>query len=270
MSKQIPEIIEGHPTCVIKYNSQTPPVEVPADVRIRDIQNNWQRRNQRFETLVGGIAVWNSQFKHECQIPGTLGAIVFHAATSQFMGLSNYHVLVLNKQGKAEGKKGDTIMQGNFNEYPPNRNNSIGTLFKWNKKLDCAICALRDYSEVGEILDCSKRPQGAISPLVGMKVIKSGMATGLTRGIVDGVSRTDKSFTVIPDPGNPSPTGEISTGGNSGSVWLEFESFCAVGLHYDGEKNSDPGAERAWAKQMTEVAKELEIEFTTGITEIRV
>lgn len=44
-------------------------------------------------------------------------------------------------------------------------------------------------------------------------------------------------------------------------MWLEVESFNAVGLHWGGEGSPDPRAERAWAKQMDKVVKAMKIVF---------
>jgi endonuclease G len=98
-----------------------------------------------------------------------------------------------------------------------------------------------------------------------MRVTKSGRTSGTTSGIIDGV--TIDEFTVIPDPRNPPPNGEISEGGDSGSLWFVSTSSISlfpgagVGLHFAGEITPDPNSERAWAKQILSVATALNIRF---------
>lgn len=260
-SKLIPEELEGYPTDVIQSK---PEILQPSE----ETTVNWRDRNQRFSILVGGIAVWNPRY----HFPGTLGAVVFDVNNNFApMGLTNHHVFVRDM-----GHRGDIIKQGDINMYPPNPNDVIGTLDRWDTDLDCAVCTLtlnngreisRSIKGYPDRPGGSDRPTGVIRPSVGMRVTKSGISTGVTYGIVDGISR--KEFTVIPDSARPAPNGEISIGGDSGSLWLEVDSFNAVGLHCRGENNTrnpEPNDERAWAKRMDKVVKKLNIVFEPVIT----
>lgn len=212
-----------------------------------------QNRNTRFDPLVGGIAGGNQ--RHGTW--GTLGAVVFDAASSVPMALSNHHVLV-----GPRGRKGDKIAQP-FSEDPAD---VIGTLTRWNLQLDCAVCILDDSRQLStEIVDLSQGVRGLLRPLVGMNVTKSGRTTGTTSGIIDGV--TPDEFTVIPDRRNPPPNGEISDGGDSGSLWfvstsgINLGAGSGVGLHFAGETTPGPNTERAWAKWIVSVATTLNIRF---------
>jgi hypothetical protein len=229
-SQVLPHEIEGVPVDVIQSNPE--------------LQQN---RDQRFDPLVGGIAVQNT--RHD--FFGTLGAIVFDAVSSVPMGLSNYHVFV-----NGTGQAGDNIAQ------PATTNSAdvIGTLARWDESLDCAVCTINNARTISRgIIDYPQGLTGVTQPVVGMRVTKSGRTTETTFGIIDGVSPNE--FTIIPDPQSPSPTGEISAGGDSGSVWLEVTRSDAVGLHYAGESDPNPNAERAWAKRMVSVANALNITF---------
>jgi hypothetical protein len=205
-------------------------------------------RDARFDPLEGGIAVRNAQQNIGF---GTLGVVVFDGASLDPMGLSNHHVLV--RQG---GQAGNNIAQPNST----NTNDVIGTLTRWNLNLDCAVCTLNNSRGISRgIVDYPQGVTGLAQPVVGMDVTKSGRTTQTTFGTVDGVS-TDE-FTMVPDPQNPPPTGEISARGDSGSVWLAVANNNAVGLHFAGETDSNVNAERAWSKRMVNVVSALNISF---------
>jgi hypothetical protein len=234
-------------------SSQVLPRDIE-NVRVDVIQSSpaleQNPRDKRFDPLEGGIAVKNTRHAFF----GTLGAVVFDAASSVPMGLSNHHVLV--GQG---GRKGDRIAQPSSG----NPADVIGTLTRWNLNLDCAVCRLSDSREFSRgIVDFPQGVKGIVQPLVGMAVAKSGRTTQTTFGIVDGVSIEE--FTMIPDPQNPPPTGEVSAGGDSGSVWLAVANNNAVGLHFAGETDPNVNAERAWAKRMVNVARALKITLVDG------
>jgi len=267
-----PDKVEGALTDIIEIETNP---ETPSDKALVASWENVKERSQHFIKLVGGISIWNAQYddKDESErlpgarrIPGTLGAIVYDTTNGDRMGLSNWHVLV-DKYAKEE----DPIKQGDINEYPRKQDNVIGSLYKWDKNLDCAVFKLNDngrreisseiygYPIPGSLY---KEPTGVKEAVPGMRVVKSGVATGITFGKVKSVN--GKEFTIIPDPKSPRPNGEISNGWDSGSVWLEVESFNAVGLHCRGEdnkRNPDPKDEKAVAKQMVEVVKALNITF---------
>ena len=187
---------------------------MPIDV----IQSNpqlEQNRDGRFDPLVGGVAVGNARHN----FLGTLGVVVFDARSGAAMASKNHHVLVA-----ATGQAGDNVIQPAVN----NPNNVVGTLTRWNVGLDCAVGTLNNSRAVSTaILDFPGGVRGPLEPTIGARVAKSGRTTATTRGIVDGVSATE--FTIIPDPANPAPNGEISAGGDSGSVWLETATSMAVG-----------------------------------------
>ena len=226
----LPSTIEGIPIDVIQSN---PGLE--------------QDRDDRFNPLVGGVAVKNTRHNFF----GTLGVVVFDAASRVPMALSNHHVLV--GQG---GQAGDRIAQP-ASQIP---NDVIGTLARWNIDLDCAVCTLNDSRPFSRgIVDYPQGITGVLQPVIGTRVTKSGRTTETTFGIIDGVSTTE--FTVIPDPQRPSPGGEISAGGDSGSVWLQVETNRVIGLHFAGETDPSPSAERAWAKRIVSVMNALNIVF---------
>jgi hypothetical protein len=125
--------------------------EVPVDV-LQSSPGLEQNRNAHFDPLVGGITFGNQ--RHNTW--GTLGAVVFDAASSVPMALSNHHVLVGSR-----GRKGDEIAQP-ISKDPAD---VIGTLTRWNLPLDCAVCTLdnsRGFSR--EIIDFSRGVRGQCGP----------------------------------------------------------------------------------------------------------
>ena len=99
--------------------------------------------------------------------------------------------------------------------------------------MDAAVATLnnarahsRDIMNIGTVT-------GMDDATLGMEVEKSGRTTGLTKGIVDGVSMSVSinygdpgvvAFTnqirIVPRPPWPAVDVEISLGGDSGSIWL--------------------------------------------------
>jgi hypothetical protein len=226
-SERLPEEIEGIPVDVIQSNPELHAVN----------------RDVRQVPVIGGVTLGNTR----SVLNGTLGAVVFDQRSLQPMALSNYHVLVVEPpQGT------DMIAQPQTSAAT----DALGNLERWDKRYDCAVCRITSRRVSAELADLGAA-RGTQSPRVGMKVIKSGRTTGVTRGVIDGTDGAE--FTVIPDPDFPAPGGEISASGDSGSLWLDSESLLAVGLHYAGERDPDPAAERAWAKWMTAVQDKLSV-----------
>jgi hypothetical protein len=232
-SHVLPPRIQAIPTDVIQSNRRLE----PAIGALRDIRVN---------PLIGGVAIRNLRNN----LLGTLGIIVTDRATGALMGLSNYHVLV----GEA-GQKGDSVTQ----PATTNITDIIGSVDHWDQTMDCAVCSLNSSRLLSQrIIDIPSIPSVIKEPLLGMKVVKSGRTTGKTYGIIDGVSEDE--FTIIPVSGaNNIANEEISAPGDSGSLWLEADGYCAIGLHYAGEKDPSPQSERAWAKKFGKVAEVLHI-----------
>ena len=220
---------------------------IPIDVLQCNPKKHRLERDSSFNPVLGGVAVGNTRY----QFFGTLGAIVYDPVRQQPLGLSNHHVLV----GES-GQVGDEIAQ------PPSGNQSdvVGSLNRWDEVMDCAVFNFNKQRLISpRILGITRQPSGYQEPRLGLRVMKSGRTTGVTFGIIDGISQDELS--VIPDPNRLSPQGEISASGDSGSVWLETSTTAAVGLHYAGETDPSPAAERAMAKRISKVINCLGISF---------
>jgi hypothetical protein len=229
----IPREIEGFPVDVIQSN-----LELHA-------------RTTRYNPLVGGCETGNLYLDGV----GTLGAIVFDAATGERLALSNHHVYVASRPQEAVG---EAVTQ------PGTRRTQdvIGTVARSHRGLDCAVARLQSSrSPSTSIVDYPGGIKGVVQAAIGMRVTKSGRSTGTTHGMIEGVSADE--FTVIPVPGRWM---ELSSGGDSGSVWLETSSHAAVGLHFAGEASNDPRDERAWVKRIERVASQLKIALTRRAT----
>ena len=96
-------------------------------------------------------------------------------------------------------------------------------------------------------------------------MIKSGRQSAITRGVVtdiegaivlsyQGIERVIRDVLVI-DALNQGD--EVSAGGDSGSLWLEESSNCAVGLHFAGQNQP----ERALAMDIGCVLDALNVEL---------
>jgi hypothetical protein len=230
-SQILPDRIQTIATDVIQSNRRLE----PATGSSRDIRVN---------PLLGGVAIRNIRNN----LLGTLGAIVTDRTTKALVGLSNFHVLVGDG-----GQKGDAVTQ----PATTNLTDIIGSVTRWDETLDCAICTLNSSRMLSQrIIDIPVIPPGIKEPLLGMSLVKSGRTTGKTYGIIDGVSNDE--FTIIPFHTND-PINEISAPGDSGSLWLEMDGYSAIGLHYAGEKDPSPQAERAWAKKFVKVAEVLQL-----------
>jgi hypothetical protein len=97
-----------------------------------------------------------------------------------------------------------------------------------NADLDCAAAQL-DAGITGLNYQLGIGPAATpIEPEVGMRVVKSGAASGVTEGIVIAVSGSDVVVQI--DPSYPTDF-VLSLPGDSGAVWLEQQSRSPVGLH---------------------------------------
>ena len=222
-------------------------------------------RTTTFNPLVGGISCGNPR-----GTAGTLGAIVFDRATCRPMILSNWHVLA----GASSAAVGEDILQ-------PGRvdggTEAVATLtrMRLDSAMDAAVATLnsarahsRDIMNIGTVT-------GMDDATLGMEVEKSGRTTGLTKGIVDGVSMSvqidygdpgivafNNQIRIVPRPPWPAVDVEISLGGDSGSIWVNERTNRAIGLHFGGERNPSPAsAENALANPIKPVASAMNFSF---------
>lgn len=258
--------------------------EIPLDVIQRNYRPSYQveeaeeavteedyddvRRSFR-DPMVPGISV-----SHINGSAGSIGAFVYDMTTGEPLMLSNWHVL------DGGGSIGDTIVQPGPYDDSSTQGNECGTLLRSHLGIagDCAVAKIsfRDFDS--SILELNRVPRRMADPDLGDDVVKSGRTTGVTYGTVSRVDVVVKipyggtigvrevgGFEIRPNPKKPPTRGEISMGGDSGSLWLvdvpldHDDADVAVGLHFAGETDPAPDAEHALACKITSVARKLDV-----------
>lgn len=213
-------------------------------------------RNQRFDTLQPGISISS---KHSTN--GTLGLIVFDKLNNYNPCiLSNYHIL--GKGSLWRLREGSPIYQPGKNEKGRVNANIVARLVRLNKNLDAAIARIvaRNYNlaqfGTGVVVT------GARMPKEGDLVEKSGVRTGVTRGVIIKVNNQTGHTTIKPH--NEASTGmvEISEGGDSGSVWYDPNTGAGLVLHCAGESKDAP--DTAYGHALPMVLEQLSVSLNPG------
>jgi endonuclease G len=192
-------------------------------------------RARRQDPLRGGISISNAYHMSYA----TLGCRVTDRATGAAMLLSNWHVLA----GDWGARRGRPILQ-------PGRldggtaPDTVAALERdaMGSGIDAAVATLGGERELlAEEVDLGP-VTGVAVPELGMEVVKSGRASGVTRGRVTGmdgvtapmpyagVPRVIREVVTI----DPVLGMEVSAPGDSGSCWLAAGSTTAVALHFAG------------------------------------
>jgi endonuclease G len=240
------------------------PSRTPAPIELEDIG---LERTGQFDPLVGGISVGNPRVT-----AGTLGAIVWDRTDCSVSILSNWHVLA----GGDAAVAGEAIYQpGPIDGGTAADTVATLTRMRLDADMDAGIAKLngaRGYSR--DIVGLSPIP-GIDAPALGMEVTKSGRTTGVTDGVIDGVSFSGTityddhgpntfhdQIHIVPRPPWPAVDYEVSRGGDSGSVWINEATGRAVGLHFGGETDPAPTSENALANPMQKVAAATGLNFS--------
>jgi endonuclease G len=217
-------------------------------------------RARVFNPLRGGVSVsraWSAS-------SGTLGGIVRDRDTGEEMILSNWHVLAAS----AYALRGASIFQPAYADGGWSRH-TVAQLERhtMDQGIDAAVAKLTDArSWINDQLEIGA-VSGVATPTLGMKVTKSGRTSEVTSGRVVGFEGVTKVWYgefqrmvrhvvhIAPFAG-----GQVSTGGDSGSWWLEEGTNRAVGLHFAG--SDDP--EYALAMDMPRVLNALNVDIATS------
>jgi endonuclease G len=277
--KVVPEVLETLNTLEIPRSFVIDGVEVPTDVLQRDYQPDFRvvaeaaanPRKTRINPIMPGVSVANKR-----ETAGTVGCIVFDRQNGTPYILSNWHVL-----HGADGLIGDDIVQpGPFDDNRVNQNR-LGKLVRSHLGAagDCAIATIEDRTFNRNIFELGVQVEQLGEPELGDKVMKSGRTTAVTHGKVSRIHILVKidydppvgemaigGFEITPDENNLPSNGEISQGGDSGSVWVFKASNgkptkVMAGLHFAGEGAGDP-KEHAIACYAPSVFEKLEISPT--------
>jgi endonuclease G len=220
------------------------PVDVPQGAY--RLHRWWQPptppRARRAEPMRGGISVANGRIRGYA----TLGGAVIDRETGAKMILSNWHVLVgswwmrpgspIYQPGPGDGgTDADTVARLSRDAMAANLDAAVA-------ELTGARTLINDQFDLGPV-------KGVSWAEPGMAVTKSGRASGITRGRVAGVEGTARLpysgvYRLIRNVMTIDPREEVSqvsTGGDSGSWWLEEETMNVVGLHFAGSDSPERG-----------------------------
>ncbi|HEU4444593.1 MAG TPA: DNA/RNA non-specific endonuclease [Nitrososphaeraceae archaeon] len=277
--KSKPEELERLGTVPIPESISIAGQKIPTDVIQRKYTTEYRLvaevqtsdRKKRKDPIYPGISIANVNVS-----AGSIGCIVYDRDFGTPYVLSNWHVLHGPK-----GTIGDDIAQpGPFDDNRAHLNR-MGKLVRSHigHAGDCAIATIDGRGINSTIVDLHTIVATIGEPELGDKVVKSGRTTGVTHGIVSRVHTIAKldyggsvgeqeigCFEIELDPNNPPANGEVSMGGDSGSVWL-FKSGSGqptnvmAGLHFAGEGPSDPN-EHAIACYPKSVFEKLQISLS--------
>jgi endonuclease G, mitochondrial len=230
--------------------------DIPTDVLERNYETSYKlmpeatpgQQKTRMDPIQPGISVANINSS-----AGTIGCIVYDKADGAAYILSNWHVL-----HGPEGNIGDKVVQPGPWDDNRTGQNHLGRLIRSHlgEAGDCAISSIEGRGVDSRVLELSVIPDSIGEPELGDRVTKSGRTTGVTHGIVNRVHTLVKinyggntgvkavgCFEIGPDPDFLPEDGEISKGGDSGSIWL-FKNVqgqitaVMAGLHFAGESSS--------------------------------
>jgi endonuclease G len=270
-------LLESLNTKEIPQNIKIGDILIPTDILERKYNLSYQmvedvtvnKRKIKLDPVLPGISISNDKGS-----AGTLGCIVYDQHNNTPYVLSNWHVLHGN-----EGEIGDTIVQPG--PYDDNRilQNKTGVLVRsyLGKAGDCAISTIEGRAYIEDIYALNTSVKNICEVEFGDKVIKSGRTTNVTHGVVvrtDVVSKINYEgntgikeigcFEIGVDEANKPINGEISSGGDSGALWMIAEEGKALpimaGLHFAGETRYNP-YEYALACYPKSVFEKLEIKL---------
>ena len=197
-----------------------------------------------FRPLMGGVAIVCGSVNRY----GTLGCIATSDGTDRWI-LTAGHVFA--------PAVGEVVTDGDpvFQSVGPGTQVARVRLARSDAALDVAAAEIEESVDcVGEVLGIGQI-RGACPPVVGMRVLKSGAATGVTQGRIE--SLDGDRVVIVPRDGTPSKY-ELSDASDSGSVWLDEETHKVVALHQAGY---DFGTEQAEALAIERVLDALQLEL---------
>ena len=253
--ERFPAQLEGMPIDIIEANYVLHAEEEEGP----EIKTTADSHTQRYDEIPLGASVGSLH-----ATAGTLGAKVIDIGTDEELILSTWHTFV----GAATAEPGVPVFQPGRIDGGGDRDR-IATLTRVaTAPYDAAVARLTGERPVLTHTIEGEPIVDAIAPQLGMHVWKSGRTTGRTEGMIDGIKISfsihypgigpqilHDVFRVVPLPnaGNV----EISSGGDSGAVWVDAESGKAVGLHIAGEVGDAP--EQALAHEILPVLRTLRV-----------
>jgi hypothetical protein len=211
------------------------------------------------------------------QTTGSIGGFVRDTQTGATCLLSNWHVLC----GSTAAVVDERISQPGPRHLGTQPERPIGRLLRWSDLshgIDAAVAAVGSELAIDLVPLGLQAPSTEVSePEVGMRVVKSGVVTGVTHALVDGVDgsfpmnygafgdtqRWMDGIRLVVDP--QMRADEISLSGDSGAVWIDIATGRAVALHFAGEDGLGPLAEYALAHPLLRVLSSLHVEWISSL-----
>ena len=194
------------------------------------------KRSRRSDPMRGGVSV-SDAYRN---IYATLGGLVKDRETKNSMILSNWHVL----SGSWYSPPGRPILQPGRGDGGSDADTVARfTRHAMSSGIDAAVAELTGSRQlINNQLDLGP-VKGVSRAEAGMRVVKSGRRTEITRGIITTVlkgvfkmtySSVDRLLYHVIKIEPRIPGTEVSAGGDSGSIWCEESTMHAVGLHFAG------------------------------------
>lgn len=199
-----------------------------------------------YQTICGGIAIVNGT-DHKI---GTLGFVAASDNGNPWI-ISCYHVLYPSSRQLQDGEK-ELVYQPSQSRSPT----AIAevTHARTHKDLDIAAARLVFGLPSRQILHLGRLSQPTAAER-GMRVLKSGAQTGVTEGVVLGVSEDQ---IVIGRPESIPEGYTLSDRGDSGSLWVRADDMAPIGLHFEG---NETGSEWAKARPIGLVLQTLQLQL---------
>jgi len=175
-----------------------------------------------YRPLMAGIAVSNPNVDRF----GTIGLILTSNGVDRWI-LGCYHVL--GRENGTAALEGEPVYQPRRKDVPQ----SIGSLrlAQSSQSDDFAL------AEISQAIVCSPGIFGlgwvgaATQPQIGQKVLKSGVGSGVTQGRVVDIQGNTVHIDGFPEfPADY----ELSSGADSGAVWVTADTHAPVALHQRG------------------------------------
>lgn len=173
---------------------------------------------------------------------GTLGcAFTCHGSGKATYVISNWHILC-----NIEGKLKDSILQpGKGREDKGDRRTDVFAELVWYKldeNIDAAICVVLNNDDIKPGINCigDHMPRGVAIAIPGMRIMKSGRTTNVTKGTIYSINASVKFRLGYPKSRSifkKQILSKIKTeDGDSGSIILNNEGD-AIALHIGGNGN---------------------------------
>jgi hypothetical protein len=238
--QKVPGTIDGVKTDVIERTFFLHASRNQKPVEELDLETD----NGTYNPLRGGVSIGPVRAVQGQVWAGTLGAVVRDNNTGNPLLLSNFHVLAVDQ----DGQPGDAVAQPSLVDGGRDPTSIVGALQRvaLTGTVDAAVASLQGRGHSVEIIEIGTI-SGTATATPGMAVRKRGRTTGLTYGIVDGVSLS----ITLPYPGNVGSktltdqidvrpdtvhNAEFADHGDSGAVLVNDEGKI-VGLHFAGSND---------------------------------